>query len=311
MITISIVVPVYKSAGSILPLYSRLSDSLDSRNLSFELIFVYDGGPAEDWQAIQEVCSKDKRVIGAELSRNFGQHKAITAGLSLTQGEWVVVMDCDLQDKPEDIIRLYDEAQSKGVEIVYARRVFRNDSFFKKLFSKTFYKVLEYLTDTKQNPEIGNYGIYHKKVIQAVLSMKDSIRYFPTMVRWVGFKTSYVEVVHEKREHGQTSYSIKKLISLALDVMLAFSDKPLRMTVKLGLLISAGSILFTIITLIRYFLGHIEQLGYASIIISIWFLFGLTIFIVGFVGLYVGKIFEQVKERPTFIIRQIINKQQE
>ncbi|HOU98029.1 MAG TPA: glycosyltransferase family 2 protein [Bacteroidales bacterium] len=311
MVDISIVIPVYKCYDSLYLLFSRISESLKEIPLKYEVIFVYDGGPYKDWEVISEIAEKNSNVVGIELSRNFGQHKAITAGLSYSAGEWIVVMDCDLQDNPYDIKRLYEKATLEKVDIVYASRKFRNDTFFKKFFSKWFYKTLEYLSETKQDHTIGNFGIYNRKVIEAILSMGDKIRVLPLMVRWVGFKSTSIDVIHENRECGKTSYSIKKLIHLALEIILSFSDKLLRITVKIGLFISFVSILFTIFTIIRYINGSISQLGYTSIIISIWFFSGLIIAILGMVGLYVGKTFEQTKDRPIYIIRSIKNKEKD
>lgn len=311
VINISIVIPVYKCYESLPLLYSRISAALNETNIKYEVIFVYDGGPYKDWEVIAELADKNSNVVGIEFSRNFGQHKAITAGLSYATGEWIVVMDCDLQDNPNDIWKLYQKAMNENVDIVFAKRIFRNDTFFKRFFSKWFYKILEYLSETKQDHTIGNFGIYHKSVIKEVLNMKDNIRILPLMVRWVGFKSSSIDVVHDIRSCGKTSYSLKKLIHLALDIILSFSDKLLRITVKLGLFISFLSILFTVFTIFRYFYGSINQLGYTSLIISIWFFSGLIIAILGMVGLYVGKTFEQTKDRPMYIIRSIKNKEKE
>ncbi len=307
MKNISIVVPVYKCSESLDLLYEQVKIACD--DLDFEIIFVYDGGPMEDWLKIQELANNDNRVVGIELSRNFGQHKAITAGLTYSSGEWVVVMDCDLQDNPKDIKRLYEKAISENVDIVFASRKFRNDTFYKRLFSKWFYKTLEYLSETKQDHTIGNFGIYSRPVIQEVLNMKDTIRILPLMVRWVGFKSTTLDVTHDLRTCGKTSYSLRKLIHLAMDIILSFSDKLLRIVVKTGLFISLVSIIFALIIFIRYLSGEILQMGYTSIIVSICFFSGLIIAILGMIGLYVGKTFEQSKNRPIFIIRSVIKKE--
>lgn len=302
---ISVVIPVYKCYDSLELLYSRLTSSLKKLKVKYEIILVYDGGPYDDWIKISEIADKDSNVIGVELSRNFGQHKAITAGLSISTGQWIIVMDCDLQNRPEDILKLYDKALIDNVDIVFAKRIFRNDPYLKKLFSKIFYKILEYLSETKQDYKIGNFGIYNRKVIEAILRMGDNIRAFPLMIRWVGFKSSYVEVIHESRICGETSYSLKKLIQLAIDIILSFSDKILRLTIKIGLIISFVSFVFIILTIVRYINGSVTQLGYTSLIISICFFSGLIIVILGIVGLYVGKTFDQAKNRPMYIIRSI------
>ncbi len=159
MIEISIVIPVYNCHEALSILFSEIEKAINEINVTYEVIFVYDGGPYCDWEVICELAKKNSNVIGIELSRNFGQHKAITAGLEKSNGEWIVVMDCDLQDNPKDIVPLYNKAISEDVDVVFAKRIFRNDPFLKKLFSKLFYKILEYLSETKQDYTIGNYGI--------------------------------------------------------------------------------------------------------------------------------------------------------
>ncbi|MBI4646848.1 MAG: glycosyltransferase family 2 protein [Bacteroidia bacterium] len=287
-------------------LYARLIKAMENIISSFEIIIINDASPMKDWEVIQSLAISDTRIKGINLSRNFGQHYAITAGLENSSGEWVVVMDCDLQDQPEEIVKLYNKAL-EGFDIVFGSRVRRKDTFMKKLFSRLFYALLGYLTKTKQDITIGNFGIYHNHVIKAILTMKDSIRYFPSMVQWVGFKNTSVPVEHAEREIGKTSYNIINLINLALDVMLAFSDKPLRLTVKIGFFMALFSFLFAIVVMFRYFFGDIKVGGWTSLIVSIWFLSGVIIFIIGIAGLYIGKTFEKVKERPLFIIKDKIN----
>lgn len=300
---ISIIIPTYKCAPFIEEICERCQHSI---NFPYEIIFVNDNSPMNDWDLIEKVCSVYNNVKGINLSRNFGQHHAIYAGLKHASGDWIVVMDGDLQDQPEEITKLYNKAQ-EGYDIVYAKRFERKDSFLKKLGSKYFYKVLAYLTETEQNSEIANFGIYHRNVINSILEMNDHVRYFPTMVRWVGYKYCSINVEHAIRDDGGTGYNFKRLLLLALNVILSFSDKPLRLTVKLGLFISAFSILSVIFFLYRYINGDIKVLGYSSIIISIWFLSGIIITIIGVVGLYIGRIFDQVKDRPKFIINKKIN----
>jgi dolichol-phosphate mannosyltransferase len=179
----------------------------------------------------------------------------------------------------------------------------------KRLSSRGFYRVFGYLTDTQQDPAIANFGIYHRKVIDAILSMKDHIRYFPTMSQWVGFAKGYVDVEHGARAEGESSYSWSALFKLALNNIIAFSDKPLRITIKLGLLIVLFSGLIGLYYLVQYFSGGIKVLGFASLIISIWFLSGIIIFILGVIGVYLGKVFERVKDRPVYIVDKTHNYQ--
>ena len=307
---ISIISPIYRAENSIHILISRLIETLNIISDNFEIILVDDNSPDDSWSEIQKICRKDSRIKGIQLSRNFGQHYAITAGLENAKGEWIVVMDCDLQDRPEEIVNLYNEA-IKGFDIVLASREIRKDSFHKKIFSKLFYKALSYLTGQKIDNSVANFGIYHKKVIDSILSMKDSIRYFPTMVNWVGFNKTKINVIHSERIHGESTYNFKKLFKLALDVILINSDKPIRLIIKFGLLMSIFSFSFAAYYLFAYLIGEIEVVGFTSLIISIWFLSGFILMTLGIVGLYIGKTYEAVKNRPFYIVRNEINLEHE
>jgi dolichol-phosphate mannosyltransferase len=303
---ISVVSPVYRAEKIVSELVKQLCEQLETITDNYEIILVNDCSPDNSWDAISAECEKNKKVKGINLSRNFGQHYAITAGLNYVQGDWIVVMDCDLQDRPDEIPNLYKKAQ-EGYDSVFAQRIKRQDSFFKRLFSKVFYAIFSYLTDTKQDPTVANFGIYHRKVVDSILAMNDYIRFFPTMVQWVGFQKYYLPVKHSDRYEGETSYKFKSLTKLAINNILAFSDKPLRLTVRLGFFISFLSFLLAIYNIIANFAGIITVAGFTTTVFSIWFVAGLILVVLGIVGLYVGKTFENVKKRPTFIVRNQIN----
>ena len=300
---LSIVSPVYRAELVLDELVERIAKSVPSAFNSYEIILVDDFSPDKSWQKIVEISSKNSNVRGFKLSRNFGQHYAITAGLNQVSGDYVVVLDCDLQDQPEEIEKLFNASQ-KGFDIVLARRYERKDSLYKKTVSKLFYKTLSYLTGTKQDATVANFGIYSKQVINEVVKLEEKIKYFPTMVKWVGFSTSYVNVEHASRSEGKSNYNLKKLLNLALDIILAYSDKPLRLIIKFGLSIALISFLMVIYVLFEKFTGKVSVSGYASLIISIWFLSGCILTTLGVVGLYIGKIFEGVKNRPSYIIEK-------
>lgn len=303
---ISIVSPVYAAEKLVDELVSSIIENVSPITNDYEIILVEDCGPDNSWQKIEAICAQNDKVKGIKLSRNFGQHYAITAGIANASGEWIVIMDCDLQDVPAEIPRLFAKAQ-EGYDIVYAQRVERQDGFLKRLSSAVFYKVFSYLTDTHQDKTVANYGIYHKKVINAILSMNDNIRYFPTMSQWVGFKKTYLPVVHAPRKEGKSSYSFRKLLELAFNNMIAFSDKPLRLVVKLGLSIFLFSFFIAGYYIYKYLNNEIIVLGYASLMVSLWFLSGIIIFILGVIGIYIGKTFERVKNRPIYIIDKKLN----
>ncbi|MDD2984921.1 glycosyltransferase family 2 protein [Flavobacterium sp.] len=306
---LSIVSPVYRAEKELEELVTRIKNATPTSVLALEIILVDDYSPDESWREIERLSRIYPEIIGVKLSRNFGQHYAITAGLDQATGDYIVVMDCDLQDKPEEISKLLQKAQ-EGYDIVLARRFNRQDSFMKKLFSKTFYKTLGYLTGSKQDATVANFGIYKKNVIKEVSSLRESIRYFPTMVKWVGFKTAYVDVEHASRQQGESNYNLKKMLNLALDIILAFSDKPLRLIIKLGMSIAFISILMAIYAIYSKMTGEVSVSGYASLITSIWFLSGCILITLGVIGLYVGKIFEGVKNRPLYIVEKKVNSQE-
>jgi len=287
-------------------LIKRTQETIEKTGYEYEIIFVNDASPDGSWEVIKEIAKKDAKVKGIAFSRNFGQYQAISAGLKLCKGEWIIVLDCDLQDQPEEIIKLYNKAQ-EGYDVVLGRRENRKDRFIKKLFSNFFYSIFKYLTGTDQDSAIANFGIYRHNVISAVCSMRDNVRFFPAMIKWVGFKSTAIPITHSERFTGKTSYSFRKMLNLAINVIMSFSDKPLRLTVKFGLLVCLISILFAIYNVIQYFLGKIIVSGWTSLIISIWFLSGVIIFILGMLGLYIGKIFDKVKERPQYIIHETVN----
>jgi dolichol-phosphate mannosyltransferase len=302
---ISVVSPVYKAENLIEQLVYRVSESVNKITDDYEIILVDDFSPDISWLKIKELALTNSRIKGIQLSRNFGQHYAITAGLDHAEGDWVVVMDCDLQDVPEEIEKLYKKAL-EGFDIVLARRSNRKDKFFQKAFSFLFYRVLNYLTGLKHDEKVANFGLYNIKVIKSVVSMRENVRYFPIMIKWVGYKTGFVDVQHDLRD-GKTSYVLKKRINIALDVILSYSDKPLRIFVKLGMLISLTSFISSIYYIYLWSKNEIVVHGYASLIISIWFLSGIIIATLGVLGLYIGKTFQDVKNRPLYVINEILN----
>ena len=302
---LSVVVPVYYGEPTLSELADRVQGVAQKMGLSVELLLVNDASPDDSWNLIKKLNKENSWIRGINFSRNFGQHYAISAGLAHAVGEWVVVMDCDLQDVPEEIEKLYQKA-NEGYDVVLARRTDRQDSFFKRFFSKSFYGVLSYLSGVKYDPRVANFGIYKRAVIDTIKGLPEKNRFFPSMIRWVGYKQTGVDVKHSERAEGKSSYNFKRLLNLSLDIVLSYSDKPLRLAIKLGLLITFISLIFSVIILYRWFAGEIEVLGYTSLILSIWLLSGIVIFVLGIVGLYIGKIFENVKDRPTYIIKEML-----
>ena len=303
---ISVISPIYKGEKMLDELVSRVGIAVKAITEDFEIILVNDCSPDDSWTKIKEICARDKNVKGINLSRNFGQHYAITAGLTASTGEWVVVMDCDLQDRPEEIPNLYQKAQ-EGYDTVFAEIVERDDRLMKKITSRAFSYVFAYFTDSPVDKKTSNFGIYHRKVIDAVLSMGDYIKCFPVEVRWVGYKVGYFPVVKDARAEGTSSYTWTKLIAFAFDNIIAFSNKPLKMALRLGFYIVVLSILLAVFYLIRYLAGGIAVSGFTTLIISLWLIAGILISLIGMIGIYLGRVFDKVKDRPIFIVKEQLN----
>lgn len=303
---LSIVSPVYQAENLLDELVKRLIAQASTITDRFEIILVEDGSRDESWKKIEENCRKESRIKGIQLSRNFGQHSAIAAGIEAASGEWVVVMDCDLQDRPEEIPALYRKAQ-EGFDIVLARRKQRKDSWLSKFYSRLFYRVLSFLSGVKYDSAIANFGIYHYKVVHPMVQIQNSIQYFPAMVHWVGFKQTSIFVDHAERPDGKSSYNFAKKCRLAMNIMLAYSDKLLRLIIGFGGLVSLMAFVFAIVIVYRALHGNVPVTGYSSLIVSISFFSGVIIFVLGVLGLYIGKIFDSTKVKPAYLVRTKIN----
>ena len=303
-VDISVVIPVYKNESFIHELVQRLKAVLRTISDTYEIIFVNDGSPDCSWERIKENIQSDGRVKGIRFSRNFGQHVAITAGLDYCRGAWVVVMDGDLQDKPEEIIKLYEKT-GEGYDVVFARRHRRKDSLFKKMVSKLFYKALDLLTEDRSDASVANFGIYSRKAVDYFKQMRERSRLFPLFIRWLGFKTAYVDVDHGERNAGKSAYTFSKKINLALDAMISMSNKPLKLSIKIGFLLSFLALLYGLFLVIKYLVWGIPVQGWTSLMVSIYFLSGLLLSMAGILGLYIGKVFDEVKNRPLYVIDEI------
>jgi dolichol-phosphate mannosyltransferase len=284
-------------------LVHRLIKAASAISDRFDIILVDDGSADSSWKTINTLAEEYPFVKGIKLTRNFGQHAAIAAGLKQSTGNWVVVMDSDLQDPPEAILPLYEETK-KGFSIVFGKRQTRSDSLYRRLASKLFYKLLSWLAGIPADHTIANFGIYSRQVIDEITGMNEYYRFFPIMVHWTGFNKTTIAYEHSARGEGVSGYNFRKLTRLATNIILSYSDKPLRYIVRLGFIISLVTFLYGIVVLIQYFTGAISVLGYTSLILSIWFLGGLILFTLGMVGLYTGRTFEEVKKRPLFIVEK-------
>ena len=305
-IHISIVSPVYRGEKMVAELVRRNVESVTTITDDYEIILVNDASPDNSWEEIVKQCESNPKVKGINLSRNFGQHYAITAGLSYAKGDWVVVMDCDLQDRPEEIPNLYNKAK-EGYDIVYARRVARKDKFFKRLSSTLFHWVYNWLSGLEADKTIANFGVYKQCVIAEFNKMPERARSFPSLVKYLGFKDTAIDVEHAERAEGKSSYNLYKLFKLSFDVIVSNSNKPLRLAIGLGFGMAAFSFLLALYNIIAKWIGIIQVDGFTTTIFSIWFVGGLMLFVMGILGLYIGKIFDQVKGRQLFVVKDKVN----
>lgn len=300
---LSVVIPVYNADNCLDELYLRLKSALESISPDFEIVLVEDCGGDNSWQVIERLAAADPRVRGIQFSRNFGQHHGITAGLDYCSGDWVVVMDCDLQDRPEEIQRLYDKAQ-EGYDIVLARRGPRRDPPLKRIASWLFYKVFSYLADIKYDGESGNFRIISRKVVVNYCQMREQLRFFGGLVQWMGFPTASIEVEHAERFEGKSTYTFAKLWKLASETIIAHSDKPLRLAVRFGFMMALCSFCYGVYILGVALFNRSPIPGWSSLIVSLYLIGGIIIGILGILGIYLGKTFDESKRRPLFIIRR-------
>ncbi len=300
---ISVVIPVYKAEHCLDELYRRLRDSLETISQQFEILLVEDCGGDNSWQVIERLAAADPRVRGVQFSRNFGQHYGITAGMDLCRGDWVVVMDCDLQDRPEEIPRLYAKAQ-EGYDIVLARRGERRDPLLKRMSSALFYRLFSYLADIEYDGQTGNFRIMSRKVALNFRQMREQLRFFGGLVQWLGFPTASIEVEHAERFEGNSSYTFAKLWRLAAETIIAYSDKPLRISVRFGFTMAAIAFCYGIYILAHALIYGSPIPGWNSLIVSLYFIGGIIISILGIIGIYLGKTFDESKKRPLYIVRR-------
>jgi polyisoprenyl-phosphate glycosyltransferase len=294
---LSVVVPVYGCRECLRALHERLRRALESITPMFEIIFVDDRSPDHSWEVLSDLARSDPAVKAYRLSRNFGQHAAITAGLAQTSGRWVVVMDCDLEEPPEEIPRLYAKAM-EGNEIVHTVRKARQHSRFRRTASHAYrYFMLE----TDSRTDYSTLSMLSRKVVDAFLRLRDNDREYLLLLDWLGFTQATIEFEHQKRSEGESSYTLSRLVRVALNGVFFRTTVLLRWVVALGFLIAVGGALLAAYNVIEYVAGK-SPTGYTSLAVLLLLLTGFIIVSMGVIGLYVGRIFEQVRERPLYVI---------
>lgn len=298
---ISIVVPVYGSDGTLEPLYKRVAATMKQISASFELIFVDDCGPGTPWEIINHLAKQDSRVIGLKMSRNFGQHIAIRAGVDLARGRWLVIMDCDLQDRPEEIIRLWEKAQ-EGHDVVIGRRAKRQDSFFKRMSSRLFHWLFGFITNQKSDPAQANFGIYSRKVVDKVKTLFEYPSVFPFLVRWAGFEVTTIDIRHSRRAEGKSSYTLGRKLSLAMDVIVFSAQNKFKMFIHFWFLMALAIFFCGAWLSIRYYLFDYASSGWSGVILSLFFVSAALFCITGILEIYIGRV-NHLKESPIYVVK--------
>ena len=306
MTHLSVVVPVFNEGSIIVELVKRVKTNLKLITDDFEIILVDDGSEDETWKFIENETKQEKRVKGIKFSRNFGHHYAITAGLHNSTGEWVVVMDGDLQDRPEVIPQLYKKSQD-GFDVVFVSRQNRPEKLYYRIAQKIFYWTLKSLSGIDFDSRQANFSIINKKVVKAFKDFPENARFYGSTIKWLGFKRSFILADHGTRYSGKPSYTFKKRVKLALDIILSFSERPLKFAIGLGLLMSSISIFLALWIVYGTFKWGYSVIGWSSGIVSILFSSGIILTVLGIIGIYLGRIFQEVKGRPLFVISESQN----
>jgi glycosyltransferase involved in cell wall biosynthesis len=303
---ISIVVPVYGCSLALSELYRRVKETITKMDLDFELILVNDASPDNSWEIITEIANQDNRVIGIKLSRNFGQHKAITAGLNHSKGDYIVFMDCDLQDKPEDILIMYNSLKENNTDIVFTERNERNQQQYRKIISFLYFKLFALFSDVKYSQSNGSLVMFSSKVKSNFLKINDVDRAYIPILKWLGFSYSIVRVAHDKRFSGKSSYSFRKLLNVAIQSWTSYSEKLLNYSIVTGFVFSIIALLYATLIIYNYLHSSVQP-GWTSLIVVVLLSTGLILISIGIVGIYIGKTFEQSKNRPLFIVDKTLN----
>jgi glycosyltransferase involved in cell wall biosynthesis len=303
---IAVIIPVYMGATFIRELCARLIATLQTVTHSFSIFLIDDRAADNVWPIISDLCGEDHRIKGIQLSRNFGQHHALTAGIDHADARWYVVMDCDLQDAPEDIPLLYAKAR-QGFDMVIATRRKEGHRFFKRNASRVFYSIFSKLAGFEMNWAIGNFRIFSSQVAAGFRDMREQMRCLPATLSVMGFEVGEIELPHHRRPHGETTYTLKKLVQLGGNMVLAHSQAPLKLAMYTGLVVAGLSMLAGMTIAVAAAFEFFSVTGWASLIVAIFAVGGFQIFITGVVGIYVGKCFDEAKRRPLYFIRESRN----
>jgi glycosyltransferase involved in cell wall biosynthesis len=300
----SIVVPIYNEQESIPDLVKQLRLVTDLLDGPAEVILVDDGSRDASYELMVAASEEDPRIKVLQLSRNFGHQPAITAGMDFASGQAVVVMDADLQDPPEVILEMAARWQ-EGYEIVYAVRKRREgESFLKKATARLYYGLIRRLAEVDQYVDVGDFRLVDRKALDAFLQMRERARYVRGMFSWIGFRQIAVPYVRASRRAGRSKYSLRKMLKLASDGIVGFSSMPLRLGIAVGMVMAIGAVGYGVLALALKLAGLPYVPGYASLLVTITFLSGVQLIVIGVIGLYLARVYDEVRGRPLYLVRE-------
>jgi len=304
---ITAVIPCYNEEESLPELHKRLTKVLAASTDTYEIIYANDGSRDNTLAVIRELSKVDPHVVGIALSRNFGHQLCLTAGLDQARGQVILMMDADLQDPPELLPRML-EMWRAGVDVAYAQREQRKgESIFKRASAHAFYRMLKFFTKISIPVDTGDFRLIDRKALDAVLALRESNRFLRGLFSWVGFRQEPVMYVREARFAGQTKYPLSKMVRFAVDGLTSFSSAPLRLSMWVGVASSAFAFIYAARVIIQGLQGHTAP-GWASTLVSVLFLGGVQLITIGLMGEYIGRIFDEVKGRPLYLVREVIGR---
>ncbi|MGO4111319.1 glycosyltransferase family 2 protein [Paenibacillus sp. YAF4_2] len=300
----SIIVPMYNEQEVIRHTYAKLKEVMDGYGEPYELVFVNDGSRDQTVEIVEAICQEDNHVKLINFSRNFGHQIAITAGMDYAQGEAIIIIDADLQDPPEVMLEMI-EKWKEGYEVVYGKRLKRKgESAFKKITAMLFYRTMRSMTNFDIPMDTGDFRLIDRKVCDVLRGLKEKNRFVRGLVSWVGFRQTMVEYVREERFAGETKYPLKKMISFALDGITSFSYKPLKIATYIGFALSASSFVYLLVVLCQRLFTSTTQPGWTTIVAINLLFNGIILMLLGLIGEYIGRIYDESKNRPLYIVRE-------
>ncbi len=303
---LSIVVPCFNESENLAHLYARCTAAAQSCvGESFELVLVDDGSRDATWQAMCELAAADAHVVAARLSRNFGHQLALSAGLQLSTGDRVLIIDADLQDPPELLPRMM-ETMDQGADVAYGQRISRQgESWFKRATATLFYRMLRRLTDVQIPVDAGDFRLVSRRVVNLLADMPEQHRFVRGMVSWIGMRQAAVQYDRDERARGKTNYSVGRMLRLAVDAVTSFSIRPLRIASLIGLCFGMLGLVGVVYAIVGWAIGQTVP-GWTSVMVVVLMLGGIQLFVIGILGEYLGRLYIEAKRRPLFIIEQVI-----